>query len=392
MNREGNPPRFSSSPIPMNHMSPQRYNNVLGFARQIKPKIAMKLKFLFTTALLAFSKACNSVEFRTTPAEMPLSNNLMTVFEEVLAAQIKPHPGSNHPLFSTLTATASQEGLTPEQFSRLREGMFTRVFATVPSIFELGRQAALNGDFHTAATAILNLMEEGGEGVVARMHPKLMEEAFNTLGREVFGLPPVTMKECYENSRLPAALIYRATVETFYAKQGPLVSYAQEFASGGDNSSINPGMMGNIYNLFYRYRHNLPSGMFEKHILPYFSAHISVDDKTHEQIFKGDAIEFQHGERAKADALRGIETAEDIERSVPYILAFLEVQKNFFDAMLQHVNDAKNIGTPIPVRATLAKENVVPFKALSEGPHVAALRKQRTDVLQADTSLTGAYR
>lgn len=62
----------------------------------------------------------------------------------------------------------------------------------------------------------------------------MMEQAFNALGKEVFGLQPVTMQECYERSLSKEALIYRAVVRDFYERQGVLVSYAQEFASGGE--------------------------------------------------------------------------------------------------------------------------------------------------------------
>lgn len=349
--------------------------------------ITKAIKSLFIKPLLNLSKIVTFTDNNPHRDEILTTDEVKIFFEDRIETQIKPHPACDHSLFSWITTTATEQGITPEQFNRFRAGMFTRVFTTVPSIFELGRQAALKGDLHTAATAIQNLMEEGGAGKVAKMHPKLMENAFNTLGAEIFGLPPITMKECYENSHLPSSLIYRAIVENFYSTQGTVISYAQEFASGGDNSHENPGMIGNMYNLFYQYRHNLPSGMFEQHILPYFSAHISLDNTTYAQIFKGDAIEFQHGERAKADVLRGIKTADDIERSVHYMLAFLDVQNLFFNTLRYHIEAAQTIGTAIPaITATSTqRENIIPFQAPHEGPHAAAIRKQH------NANIAGGY-
>lgn len=60
---------------------------------------------------------------------------------------------------------ASIGNLAAAQFDAFREWMFSRVYTTVPSITELLKQAILRWDRETAATAIRNLMEEGGEGV-----------------------------------------------------------------------------------------------------------------------------------------------------------------------------------------------------------------------------------
>jgi hypothetical protein len=282
-------------------------------------------------------------------------------------------------LFSTLAEMAETKGLTAEQFDLFREAMFVRVFTTVPSVFELGRQAMLRGDREAAATAIRNLMEEGGEGIAALMHPKMMEEAFNVVAKEVFGLPPVTMQECYERSTMQEALIYRATVRDFYEKQGPAVSYAQEFASGGNNSPSNPGMMGNMYKLFHHYRHAMPEGVFEAHVLPYFAAHISVDSKSYEQVFDANGIEFQHGQRALGDVLRYVQTKEDVQCVIGYMRAFLKVQSDFFDKVLEDIQTAKTQG--IPVIERLSEEaakaaNVVPLHIVREGNHIARVEEK----------------
>ncbi|CAF3416147.1 unnamed protein product [Rotaria sp. Silwood1] len=228
--------------------------------------------------------------------------------------------------------------------------MVTRADTTVPCIFELGKQAFMNSDYRTGATAILNIMEEGAEGKIHLMHPLLMEQSFNTLGKELFDLEPVTRKACYESPRISQAVIYRHTVQGLYKTVGPLVSYIQEFANGGNDTPQNPGMMGDMYKLFLIYKNNVKDKVFFDTIRPYFAFHISLDSKTHEQIYEGNAAEFLHGERAKLDALRIFKTPSEIMSALPYMLAFLEAQAIYFDAILHDVKEAENIGVPIAVR------------------------------------------
>lgn len=295
-----------------------------------------------------------------------IPTDIHTSFNELIATRIQPHPAAHHPLFSSLVTTAKQYGVTPEQFNRFREVILARVHTTVPSIFILGQQAALKGDFYTMAVALQNLKEEGGEAIVEAMHPIMMADAFNTLGKEVFGLPPVTLKACYENTRLPAAYVYRAVVNDFYLTHGPSVSFAQELASGGDNTPNNPGMMGDMYKLFYLYKDNMPKEVFEKHVLPYFAAHLSVHPVTHEQVFDGKAIELKHRILAQEAAMRQFTSVNDIQKETPYMIGYLDAQHSLFNAAEQYIQQAKDIGTPIrPLlqqkQATVATNNVVPF-------------------------------
>jgi hypothetical protein len=287
------------------------------------------------------------------PAQAQLSaipEQVTKAFTELFENTIKNHPACKHDLFPYMARTAQEGRLTPLQFARYRKGMFSRVFTTVPSIFELGKQAFLKGDYATASTSIQNIKEEGAEGNIALMHPLLMQKSFNVLGKAVFGLEPVTMKACYDSPALPEEIIYRHTAEKLYTQHGALVSYMQEFASGGDNSERNPGMMGDMYRLFYHYKDAIPRKIFMQEVRPYFAFHITLDKETHQQVFKGDAIEFQHGERAREDALRQFSTPEDIEAALPHMLAFLEVQNNLFNAILRHVEKAKTMGKPVAAR------------------------------------------
>jgi hypothetical protein len=306
------------------------------------------MKSIVTTTCNSIFRAIQSNTYSVQAVSS--QSQIKIAFEEALETHIRPHRAINHELFQYVAYTAQNTGLTNVQFDRYRYAMFTRTYTTVPCIFELGKQAFINSDYFTGATTILNIMEEGAEGKIDLMHPLLMERSFNSLGKELFGLEPITRKACYESPTMSQAIIYRHTVEGLYKTVGPLVSYIQEFANGGNNTPQNPGMLGDMYKLFLAYRNNVDPEIFSQKIRPYFAVHISLDPKTHEQIYQGDAAEFLHGERAKIDALRQFKTPSEITAALPYMLAFLEAQACYFDAILKDVETAKNVGLPVPVR------------------------------------------
>lgn len=224
-----------------------------------------------------------------------LQLQIKIAFEEVIEIHIRSHRAIKHELFKYVANTAQNSGLTSAQFDRYRDGIFTRTFTTVPCIFELGKQAFMNSDYSTGATAILNIMEEGAEGKIHQMHPLLMEQSFNTLGKELFNLSVISRKACYASPKMSQAIIYRHTVRGLYKTVGPLVSYIHELANGGNNTPENPGMLGDMYKLFLIYKNNLDHNVFLENIRPYFASHIPLDPRTHEQVYEGIAVEFLHG-------------------------------------------------------------------------------------------------
>jgi len=287
-----------------------------------------------TIGRAAFRRSYHSIAYTE-----EVEPGVVRAFDDMVTRIIKPHQACRHSLFPYMSQTANNGHLTPEGFARFRHGMFSRVFTTVPSIFELGRQSFLNGDYKTAATAILNIKEEGGEGRIAFMHPLLMEECFNVIGKNVFGLNAVSMRSCYHSPYLSEEIIYRHTIDALYKEHGPIVSYMQEFASGGDNTEQHLGMMGDMYKLFHSYMNNIPRSEFMQSVRPYFAFHISLDSQTHKQVINGTAIELEHANRAKKDCLRQFKKIQDIKKLLPYMLAFLDVQERLFDAIQQDVSE-----------------------------------------------------
>ncbi|MFA6060786.1 MAG: hypothetical protein WC756_21495 [Taibaiella sp.] len=186
-----------------------------------------------------------------------------------------------------------------------------------------------------------NLKEEGAEGNMLSAHPMLAEKAFNRLGT-VFNLASLSMKNAYDYSfisDIPEMVIYAQTVRGLSQTDWKAVSYAQEMASGGNNKDTY-GMMGDMYKFFYYYRtHPKISGArFNNNILPYFKAHLSIDEKNEIQ-FDGNAIEFLHHARAKRDLISGIHDINSAKRAILIIEIFLKVQENLFDALLNKINN-----------------------------------------------------
>ncbi len=276
--------------------------------------------------------------------------------DEIVEAVIKPHSVSNHELFRYLEKQAKAGKLTPEQFEVYRDVMLRRVYPTVPAIATLIEWAFVHGDYQTAKTAVHNMKEEGAEGIVPSMHPLLMERAYNAMGKQL-GLPPQTMLTASKQHLWSEEAAFAAIMEECYKTNPVVASFVQEFLSGGDNTLNNRGMMGDMYRLFRAYMPNMPLEDFKRDVLPYFEAHITVKDGSYEQGFGGNAVEHQHGVRAKKDVLRRVKTPEELDAMIPVMQAFMEAQSALFSRILKEVK-------------ALAKD-----KEPQEGAHASKLKR-----------------
>lgn len=224
-------------------------------------------------------------------------------------------------LFDYLRATE----ISAYQFRLFRHVLFARVYLTIPSICQALRNALLVQDYLTAKTCLHNLNEELAEP----NHQELMERAFNCVGERVFGLPPVTLRECYDRPLLVEEVLYRSTVEMLYEKHSIVVSMCQELASGGTLEQH--GMMGKMYQVFLAIylRGLLDRDDFISEVLPYFQAHLSIDDGFN-LITDSRSVEFNHGMRAVADYQRTL-----THDCMPIVAAFSTAQNLLFAALLR---------------------------------------------------------
>ncbi len=137
-----------------------------------------------------------------------------------------------------MTELARSGKLTPHQVDVFTTHILARVRLTMVSIAKQAVFSLDNDDFQMYATAYLNLKEEGADGVIAKMHPILAQNAFNALRRS-FGLSEIRMKSAYDKMLVESKPMqaYANTVNTLYSTEPAFVSLAQETASGGDGTT-----------------------------------------------------------------------------------------------------------------------------------------------------------
>jgi len=246
---------------------------------------------------------------------------------------LQRHRAFAHPLFREMKWLAERGRMTSAQFELFRASMLARIFLTIPSIAEHAKQAALAGDYEMFATVLRNLCEEGANGDVSKMHPRLAEEAFNAVAHDVFDLPGTTMKAAHDE-RLPLCRPlqhYKRTVARLYQDAPTFASLAQEAASGGDGRT---GMMSDLHALFMAFRPAMAPERFREQVVPYFQDHLALDDDGAPIGDAASGVECEHGRRALADAVGRIGTEDDVRRALRAMNSFARVQGRYFDAML----------------------------------------------------------
>ncbi len=290
-------------------------------------------------------------ETTTITKHIPHTNDFL--YEEVQSF-IRKSPACHHPLFKEILTDTYQRGLTPEQFETFRADMFFRIHYTLQSLCHYAQKSLKRGQDKQASTVFMNINEESAGGVYVNMHPLLMEKAFNALGA-VFNLKPTTAFDCAQNPKYPEQVIYKFSIISLYkSKYASAISAAQEFASGGDNQSGEHaigGMMEDLYHIFYAYRHNVGLERFKSEILPYFAAHLTIDEKTMSILHDGHAIEFQHGQRAKEDLIAMLDqlpSPRHKDQCLLYIDAYLNLQDTLFNRMLGEFK-SKQAGPTVPI-------------------------------------------
>lgn len=265
--------------------------------------------------------------------------------KEYIYSIISEHTAINHPMFDFIKNQIDSGNFTDKQYSFFRHIMFSRVYLTIPSITVALKAAIIKEDFESIETCFQNLSDElsfnsDNGGNLGRSHPRLMEEAFNFIGNVVFKLKDTSLSQSFQTPLLSTEIIYHSTILKLYKEHPLTVSLAQEISSGGIISNNKPGMMEQLYKIFFTfYKNNADKINIEKfkiRILPYFSAHLAIDHNFQIE-HNGTGIEFQHGERAIKDYLRNKNSIAEIKKDIPYLLAFLDAQKYLFDCSLEYL-------------------------------------------------------
>lgn len=241
---------------------------------------------------------------------------------------VETHPACHHPLFSYVREHAA--GLNSAQVDVFSRAMMARIYPTVPHIAELLAHAVRKGDHETARTAAQNIEEELGLGDPSGLtHPQMAEIAFNAL-REAFSLPPLTLKEAYENRILPESFAHAAMFDAGYREFPEVAFWLQERASGGFNASVR-GMMQNLKESFdgLHASGRISDEQYAR-AKPWFGANVAESLETMEK-----GVEHQHGQRAEADARRALCCPEKAAKALPFAVAFLNAQSALFDETMQ---------------------------------------------------------
>lgn len=250
-----------------------------------------------------------------------------------LAEMVTGHPACRHGMFHLVQEKAKHNSLTQEQVDVFTRSMMARIFRTIPNIAGLVQSSMLNGDSDTAKTAMQNLKEEMGDA--GKTHSQLAEDAFNAL-REAHSLPRLTMKQAHDTVPLPESYTQEQLWVSGYRDFPAIASWLQETASGG-SSANNMGMMVDLFNIFAELKDKIGIEKFREAVLPYFQAHIKIKETNGQfhAVFDNKAAEYQHGIRAKHDAMRTFSNLSPENRGVLKNMAraFLDAQSGLFDAV-----------------------------------------------------------
>ncbi len=260
---------------------------------------------------------------------------------QALSQRVMAHPACHHGMFRQLALAAKRGSLTPAQIDQFTRAMMARIYRTIPNIAGLVQAGLLQNDCELARTAMQNLTEEMGDSLT---HQELAESAFNAL-RQAYDLPAITIAEAHAALSLPDSYAQEQVWLAGYHDFPAIASWLQERASGGDGKA-RMGMMADLFAVFEASRARIGNDTFRQTVLPYFSAHNKVIEANGAFRIGFDVagIEFQHGQRAEADALRAFAGLSEEKRQAAAVMAnaFLNAQSRLFDAIGQEFKPPAN--------------------------------------------------
>ena len=230
------------------------------------------------------------------------------------------HKAFNHPFFNYINSP-QRNGFSADQFEIYWHNYFFRTINTIPSVANVVKAAAAEGDMENLALAGKNLYEETGQANQENVHIKLLIDAYNTHAKVVFGLNSINLKTIpYSNRLIPEVKLFLETQKILY--EHPIydvvigANYAQESAA--------PSMLANFYDAFFlQYRNHLSDADFAI-VSKYFHEHL-------------DGTEEQHALNAEKIVINRCNDPKNI----PYILfgveQFLNIQSQLWDGLHREI-------------------------------------------------------
>lgn len=146
---------------------------------------------------------------------------------EEIADGFARHPANNHPFFKTLEEEVDK-GLTPQQFEFIWKNYGYRTAGTFISVMNQAIHEAKKGNFEFLPYVMTNAGEEGGsidkEGNIIPAHMGACQDAFNTLGKTIYGQDPIEVAKIDESEVLPEVLEFRRKQEAASKAPGEIIT------------------------------------------------------------------------------------------------------------------------------------------------------------------------
>ena len=228
------------------------------------------------------------------------------------------------PLF--VYCSSLSRGLNSTQFHVFRDNYLLRTRNTIPSVAKVALAAARHRDYPTLSSIARNLYEETGEGVAKDSHTELLTDCFNTHGRVVFDLPPVSLDEVNNSPvLLPETYTFLRQQDALYESEDYLsvlaASYAQELAADGMLRAIRDSLF-----LPYRSRYTGPDDW--QRVSRYFDVHLN-------------GLEEAHGEMARKAVEDNCKSEKDHINADNAAQAFLIAQSTLWGALHRRMHECE---------------------------------------------------
>jgi hypothetical protein len=184
-----------------------------------------------------------------------------------LEAEIKRHPVYANPYFDRL----KYAGWSGDTYALHRANFFYRTELTVKAIAHVCARAADNDDVPTLILFSHILNEECGDGDKDKCHLLLMEQSHNLFGKDVFGLPPLSVIEARKSALIVEGTNrYRQRIQELCSS-----SYQRVLGVAMALESHAKEMLGYCRTAFRAHAETLDTEQFVNEIEVYFNVHLN---------------------------------------------------------------------------------------------------------------------
>ncbi len=264
--------------------------------------------------------------------------------------KINEHPANNHALFQYMKER-SKTGFTIAQYDGFRTNFFARTKNTIDVVVKALHRAIKEENNRAIVDIGTNLADEAGVGGDARdNHPQLLKDAFNILGRNLFGLPPINFRDVDQSMYLLEELHkYVAMQKIIYSDQSSWnkiagCMYAHEKLA----YQMLVDIFQNVFEPYKEYFKDNPKSW--ERICAYFDAHIKVGEN-------GISVEEKHGKSA-LEVIRNmcIEDPKALKQIEKGAMAFLNATADLWSAILNQLIENEKYGVIVPPKPVQSLE------------------------------------